>query len=244
MTIQFQNYSYSHLLAGKPVFAPSELGRRIGQDVKLRIECECDFEHFFYHLRTGGHVAALHSHRRNEYFCKLDIENYFYSIGRNRVRRCLRQAGIPRATHYAKWSCVRNPYCDPRYSLPYGFVQSPILATLAIANSTLGDTLRRLDSLVHVSVYVDDIALSSNDLARLCDCFEELNEGLISAGFQANDAKTVSPRNSMEVFNCSLQKNVTSVLPTRIDEFFSEPHTDVSEAAFRRYCASVSNGNT
>lgn len=243
MTVQFQNYSYSYLLAGKPVFAPSELGRRIGQDVKQRIERDCAFEHFFYHLRTGGHVAALHSHRQNEYFCKLDIENFFYSIGRNRVARCLKQAGILRATHYAKWSCVKNPYCDPSYSLPYGFVQSPILATLAIANSTLGDTLRRLDALVHVSVYVDDIALSSNDLARLRDCFEELYGGLINAGFQTNDAKTVSPRSSMEVFNCSLKKNVTSVLPTRIEEFFSEPRTEASRTSFRRYCNAVSNGN-
>lgn len=243
MTVQFQNYSHSYLLAGKPVFAPSELGRRIGQDVKLKIERECDFEHFFYHLRTGGHVAALHSHRRNEYFCKLDIENYFYSIGRSRVVRCLKQAGIPRAAHYAKWSCVKNPYCGPRYSLPYGFVQSPILATLALALSTLGDTLRRLESMVRVSVYVDDIALSSNDLAQLCDCFEELYEGLISAGFQTNDAKTVSPSKSLEVFNCSLQKNATSVLPTRIEKFFDEPRTEASEDSFRRYCTSVSNGN-
>ena len=244
MTVRFENYTYSYLLAGKPVFAPSRLGRRIGLDVKQRVQNAYDFDHFLYHLRAGGHVAALHSHRRNAFFCKLDIENYYYSIGRNRVARCLRALGIPRANHYAKWSCVKSPYGDPSYSLPYGFVQSPILATLVLAKSELGDALRRLDSQVQVSVYVDDIALSSNDLEILCSCFEELYEGVIEAGFRASSAKTVYPCSALEVFNCGLRKDMVFVLPSRIEEFYEEPRTKASELSFRRYCASVSDGNT
>lgn len=144
MPVRFENYSHSFEINGKPVFAPSELGRRIGNDIKDRIERACAFDGFYYHLRPGGHVGALHSHRQHQYFCKLDIENFFYSVARNRVARSLRAVSIPRATHYAKWSCVKNPYGTPSYSLPYGFVQSPILATLALAQSPIGDLLRSL----------------------------------------------------------------------------------------------------
>lgn len=244
MTIRFENFTHSYTLAGKPVFVPTELGRNIGNDIKRQVKNAYAFESFFYHLRSGGHVSALHSHRENEYFCKCDIQNYYYSVGRNRITRCLRAVNISRSKHYSKWSCVKNPYAEPRYSLPYGFVQSPILATLVLAMSTLGDTLRRLSEHVHVSVYVDDILLSSNNLKLLSSCFEDLHEGLIDAGFQTNHAKTVTPQNELEAFNCRLQKNTTFVLPARVEEFFSEPRTEMSQKAFERYCASISDSST
>ncbi len=182
MPVRFKNYSHSFDLKGKPVFAPSELGRRIGEDVKDRVEKAYSFEDFYYHLRKGGHVAGLHSHRPNRYFCKLDIKNFFYSIARNRVVRCLRAVGIPRARHYGKWSCVKNPFNDSSYALPYGFVQSSILASLVLSQSALGTALARLSKQATVAVYVDDITLSSNDLATLQTCYDELLEAFDAAG--------------------------------------------------------------
>ena len=44
MPVRFKNYSHSFDLKGKPVFAPSELGRRIGEDVKDRVEKAYSFE--------------------------------------------------------------------------------------------------------------------------------------------------------------------------------------------------------
>ncbi|WP_171134950.1 reverse transcriptase domain-containing protein [Ruegeria sp. HKCCD7221] len=243
MPVTFQNYSHSFELNGKPVFAPSNLGRRIGNDVKDRVERGYAFDDFYYHLRNGGHVAALHSHRTNQYFCKLDIENFFYSVARNRVVRSLRAISIPRATHYGKWSCVQNPFKEPSYALPYGFVQSPILATLVLSQSALGTALRGVSKHANVAVYVDDISLSSNDLTALETCYDEICGAFDVAGFNVNKAKSVAPCEGLTVFNCSLEHQKTLVEATRIAEFHSVSRSPSSELGFEQYCDSVRAGN-
>ena len=88
MAVTFQNYAYSFVRDGKPIFVPTDRGRRIGEDVKSQVEVTYPFDQFIYHLRkSGGHVSALHAHRPHEFFARLDISRFFYSIARNRVRR-------------------------------------------------------------------------------------------------------------------------------------------------------------
>jgi hypothetical protein len=244
MSVRFENYSHSFDLNGKPMFAPSVLGRRIGEDIKDRVERAFAFEDFYYHLRKGGHVAGLHSHRTHRYFCKLDIENFFYSVARNRIVRTLRAISIPRSSHYGKWSCVKNPFKDPSYALPYGFVQSPILGSLVLATSPLGAALSRMSQQVNVAVYVDDISMSSNDLPTLSGCYEELLETFEVAGLSPNKGKCLAPHEKLSVFNCELSHNQTIVEPARIAEFHSVPRTPASIDGFERYCASVETGNT
>ncbi|MCW1950999.1 MAG: reverse transcriptase domain-containing protein [Octadecabacter sp.] len=243
MPVQFENYSHAFKRNGKPVFAPSSLGRRIGMDIKARVENTYAFEDFYYHLRKGGHVAGLHSHRENRYFCKLDIENFFYTISRNRVVRGLRAISIPRSSHYGKWSCVKNPFEDPSYALPYGFVQSPILASLVLAQSALGAALSRSATQVNVAVYVDDITMSSSNLSVLQSCYSALFEAFDIAGFSANKGKCTPPCETLSVFNCSLSQNETLVHPERISEFHSVSRTASSIYGFGLYCDSVKKGN-
>ncbi len=111
---------------GKPVFVPSAEGRKVGSELKSKIEAVFIPAPYFYHLVTGGHIRALHDHRNNNFFAKIDLENFFYSIGRNRAAHSLQELGFNRAESkfYSKWSTVRNPYGRPSYSLPYGFIQS------------------------------------------------------------------------------------------------------------------------
>lgn len=119
MSIQFENYDYRRDRDGRPIFVPSALGERIGKDIKAQVENTYAFDDFIYHLRkNGGHVAALHAHRPHQFFARVDIRRFFYSIARNRVRRALAGIGIDRALHYAKWSCVKNPYGTPRIRCP------------------------------------------------------------------------------------------------------------------------------
>jgi hypothetical protein len=47
------------------------------------------------------------------------------------------------------------------FVLPFGFVQSPLMAGLCLANSKLGATLARLAKKFTVTVYVDDIVIST-----------------------------------------------------------------------------------
>jgi hypothetical protein len=243
MSVNFENYSYKFHLHGKPVFAPSKLGCQIGKDIKERVERSYVFDDFYYHFRKGGHVAALHSHRPNRYFCKLDIENFFYSIGRNRVARCLRSISVKRSAQYAKWSCVKNPFQKPSYALPYGFVQSTSLATLALSQSALGSALRKAASHCNVAVYVDDITLSSNSITTLNDIFEELVPAFNEADLQENKQKRIQPCEKMSVFNCSLTQNSTHVELDRIAEFHQCNQAPASVEGFERYCRSVMKGN-
>ena len=243
MTVQFENYTHSFELKGKPVFAPSERGRRIGNDVKQKVEAKAAFDTFYHHLQPGGHVAALHAHRDNRYFARVDIERFFYGIGRNRVARAIRELGVERATHYAKSSCVKNPYGDPSYSLPYGFIQSPCLATLVLMLSPVGVFLRRLSQVLTVSVYMDDISLSSTDEAQLIIAYNKLSGCMERSGFALNAAKCRPPSEMLDVFNCSLANGKTMVLEDRIAKFFSVARTAPSEASFERYCGTVVAGN-
>jgi hypothetical protein len=244
MPVQFENYTHSFKLKGKPVFAPNDRCRRIGYDVKSWVEILVRFDSFYHHLRVGGHVAALHAHRPHTYFARVDIKQFFYSIGRNRVVRALREVKIPRPAHYGKWSCVKNPYGDPSYSLPYGFVQSPILASLVLMQSAVGELLRIFAKTMTVSVYMDDISLSSNDEASLKLAYAELLATLESSQFMVNSEKLRPPARLIDVFNCDLEQGNVTVSPARVDTFFAVPRTSASEAGFIRYCAIVSRGNS
>lgn len=246
MPVRFQNYEYAYKRNGKPIFAPSALGQRIGEDIKAQVGSSYAFDDFIYHLKKkGGHVAALHAHRPHQYFARVDIRRFFYSIARNRVARALRAIGIPRAEHYAKWSCVKNPSETPSYSLPYGFIQSPILATLVLLQSGVGALLRKIVSqgAVMVTVYMDDISLSSDDLAELQSAFNELLASLEEAEFEVNPAKTRTPGPAMDLFNCDVEQGRTVVADERVDLFLSEPRSQVSVTAFHDYCESVADGN-
>lgn len=243
MPVQFENFTHSFLRNGKPIFVPNERGRSIGYDVKSWVEIKVAFDHFYHHLREGGHVAALHYHRENRFFARIDIERFFYSIGRNRVVRALREADLPRPAHFGKWSTVRNPYDDPRYSLPYGFIQSPILASLVLMQSELGALLRRKAQEITVSVYMDDISISSNDQQQLEAAFNEMVATASRAGFALNDQKMRRPAPAMDVFNCEIEQGSSIVSEARIAKFHEVQRTAASEAGFERYIARVARGN-
>lgn len=244
MTIAIPNYSYKYHRGGKPVFAPSTIGRRIGSEIKVAVESAYAFDPIYFHLRAGGHVAAMHHHRANRYFARIDIARFFYSVSRRRVQSALDRVGVAHAAFYAKWSTVANPYEEPRYSIPYGFVQSPILASLVIATSSLGDHLQALPTGVSASVYVDDISLSSDDLRTLEAAYTATLRVIETDGFAVNPEKLRPPAPVIDIFNCDLAQGRTTVRDDRIDRFLASNRSQAAEDAFVLYCASVENGNT
>lgn len=244
MPVKFANFAYWYWNdKKKPVFVPNEKGYEVGYELKELVEKAVTFEPFYFHLRPGGHVAALHEHRENHHFARADLKNFFYSIGRNRVARTLYEVGIPKAGVLAKYSCVKNPLEGPSYCLPYGFVQSPILATLVLSRSALGTFLKEIEGEVTVSVYMDDIAISAPSSEKLQSVFEGLKAKIEEANFPINVAKTVSPTELLELFNCELERDRTSVTEARRTAFHAEPRSAASSEAFARYCESVERGN-
>ena len=127
--------------------------------------------------------------------------------------------------------------------MPYGFVQSPILASLVLASSTVGEHLGSLSSEVTVSVYVDDISLSSDSADVLQAAYDATIAVLEGDGFQVSADKLRPPAAAIDVFNCDLAQGLSKVRDDRIDQFMSDVPSREAEAAFAAYCASVELGN-
>jgi hypothetical protein len=244
MVLAFENFRYSGKTPkGKPYFVPTDRCRDVGSELMELVRARIKFEHHYYHFSKGAHVAALHSLREHRYFAHIDLKNFFYSVGRNRVKAALKAIGVPRAEHYAKWSTVRNPFGEPRYALPYGFPQSPLLASLVLRGSALGTAIQRLPPEIHRSVYLDDIAISANDMNVLYEAFSSLIASVEAANFVLNDEKASGPAPEVRIFNCDLANGKSTVTASRIAEFYAEDGSDESVAGFERYRESVAAGN-
>lgn len=245
MPVQFANFHHSYLNGNKkPVFVPSDEGRRIGLKIKSLVEHLYEFDPFYWHLRPGGHVGALHAHRNHTWFARIDLKNFFYSVRRQAVQRSLRRCGVLKHESFAKWSTVKNPYEDGGYALPYGFVQSPILSSLVLSESSLGTYLREASEEVTVGVYLDDISISTDDRDLLETAFAGVLNRVSESGFTVHADKTTSPAAAIQLFNCELRTRFSAVLESRQEEFRSVPRTAFSEAGFQAYCNSVALGNT
>lgn len=243
MSVAIPNFDYSYSRKGKPVFVPTKIGRRIGSEIKAAVEVAYTFDPIYFHLRRGGHVAAMHHHRDNHSFARIDISNFFYSISRRRVQSALDRIGVGNARFYAQWSTVFSPYGDPRYALPYGFVQSPILASLVVATSDLGQHLLSLPADVRVGVYVDDISLSSEDQDSVQKAYDETVAVLKGDGFAVSKDKLRPPAPEIDIFNCDLTHGRARVRDERINAFLTTNSSQDAEDAFTAYCAAVEVGN-
>jgi hypothetical protein len=236
MVHTFENFAHSYLKNGKPIFAPRERGKEWGRKIKRKVGELHKFDQFIYHFKDGSHVKALHNHRKNLFFCRVDIKRFFYGFRRNRVKRALKNIGIRKAEAFAKWSTVKNPYPGGGYVVPYGFIQSPILATLVLASSAVGVYLRTLNSnVITISVYMDDICLSSRDEQVLWEAFDGLKAAMSEAGFALNIGKMREPTTLIDIFNCNLKHGATEVLSDRIAEFYSKDRSNESINGFNTY---------
>ena len=122
------------------VFVPSEESLQHGREIKKEIESTWVAPHYYSHLRPGGHVAALRSHIGNKLFIRADVNQFFNSINRTRVTRVLHSIfrDFNKARTAACTSVVTNPNsAKTGFILPFGFVQSPIIASLCLSKSSV-----------------------------------------------------------------------------------------------------------
>ena len=196
------------LKESKWVYIPSEEMIKYGSALHLYIKKNWIFPLYYYHLRNGGHVSAAKLHKNNDFFCLIDIKGFFESTSQSRVTRELKKImPYEKARQIAKLSTVRLPNAVPhKFSVPYGYPQSPILATLCLQNSYAGsviDSFHRA-GIVTVSVYMDDIILSSRNLAILNQHFDLLCDALRKSRYELNLSKTQNPAKNISVFNLEL----------------------------------------
>lgn len=195
------------------------------------------FPDYMYHFKKGGHVAALHAHLNNHFFFKIDIQNFYYSIARMRVTRALRQWGYSGANTFAMWSCVRNPLPGPKHALPIGFVQSPLLASLALMKSEVADAIESaIAKGVCISVYLDDFIGSHDDKTLLAEAYGDIRAKCVAAGFIPNPSKLVPPQAAITAFNCDLTNGSAEVMASRVAKYMARPdRTALSDAGFDKY---------
>lgn len=240
-----ENYKLRFKSRGKFVFVPN---RECNGRARRLIEfgSTLDLPEYFYHYRRGAHVDALHRHLECVYFFRIDLKNFFYSISRNRVSRLLRQYGFSgNARAYAEWSSVRSPYPDgPRYALPIGFRQSPLLASLALWRSAVASAIEyALSHGVFVSVYFDDLIGSSDDVDRLRMAYDGILDACVQANLVINTEKLAPPADAITAFNCHLTYGRAEVTPERIERFTAEGRGPIATKSFEEYCRRISRRN-
>ncbi len=207
---------------GRWVFEPSESARVEGAEVKAAIEKYWQPPSYYFHLNAGGHIAALGQHQHSSSFIKVDIADFFGSVSRSRLSRILKtRFGHREALRLATASTVRHPSDSGRAILPYGFIQSPLLASLALSASGLGallDSLQKENGLT-VTVYVDDIIISGHNQARLHQVLKEVKARAELSHFKLSDEKEQGPASSITAFNIELAAGENLALSaTRLTE--------------------------
>ena len=209
------------LKPGTWVFVPDEESREFGKNLKSDLEDRWKIPPYYAHLRRGGHVEAIRRHLKNRIFMRADIRNFFGQIGLSRVTRSLNKFyRYDDARAAAKESVVRSPTDPSDTILPFGFVQSPILASICLRNSKLGSFLEKLNRQpnVAVSVYVDDIIVSTTlDEAAANEIFEEMNATASASGLEFGPDKLEPPSEQILAFNISLTHGHMEITQSRLE---------------------------
>ncbi len=208
------------------VFVPNDESVRYGKEVKLALEKCWSAPEFYYHLKEGGHVKALKSHTGHQFFIHLDIKDFFGSINRSKITRCLkRYFGYTAAREIAEKSTVIDPSSrTKRYILPFGFVQSPIIASICLDKSRLNKHLCHLCNSqdIAVSVYVDDIIISGDNFHFLTKALADIKISAEKSGFALNPVKEEGPGEKITAFNIDLSHGLLRIQDSRLNEFYDK----------------------
>lgn len=237
-------YRYQ-IAPGRWLFCPTESSRKLGRTICERVLEKWTPPRVYAHMHSGGHLSALRSHLGHRYFYRADLKDFFGSIGRSRVIRVLKPLfGYRTALDYAADCVVKHPE-HGRFVLPHGFVQSPLLATLALHHSRLGAFIRRVKKSrgVQLSVYVDDILISADSESELASYSESLVDAAQKSGFPINEEKLQGPDATITAFNITVSQASMSITDERMNRFKAAVEMCSSEAQVRgihEYIRSVS----
>lgn len=206
----------------KFAFHQAQEYRRLGEALTSQILDLWNPPVIFYHMRNGGHVAALRKHMGSKVFSHLDVSRFFYRISKNKIIKSLKKIGFSfsEANDAAAHSVV---VVDDSYFLPYGFTQSPILASLCLFHSDAGKVLMRARRKFIVSVYVDDIVISVHEEDAGDDLrvfTEEVIKVFDGAGFPISAEKRQVAVEAINTFNVTLSHNFSEITKSRMEEFF------------------------
>jgi reverse transcriptase-like protein len=186
----------------------------------VRIRASWTPPSYFYHFRQGGHVAALRSHGSGKWYGKIDLSRFYNNVTRHRITRRLKSIGysFQDAEDFAIASTVKDRKSN-RFVLPYGFVQSPILAALDLDKGALGKCLRGLhENDLQITVYVDDIMISGDERSAVEAALKEVTLSAKTANLPMNTAKSQGTSQTVNVFNVLLSDEPMRIVDERLAE--------------------------
>jgi hypothetical protein len=151
--------------------------------------------------------------------------DFFDSVTRSKIHRALRSIEIDerKAWDIARESTVEKTRRKSDFSLPYGFVQSPALASLALDRSALGRVMRALARSNHtrLSCYVDDVVLSGIEEEAVENGRLALIDAAGLSNFVINATKSQWPGPAITAFNIVLSNGEMAITDDRMHEFES-----------------------
>jgi hypothetical protein len=106
-----------------------------------------------------------------------------------------------------------------KYTLPRGFRQSSLLATLVLEKSLFGSAVigNRFES--KITVYSDDIIFSSNDFETLADEHSQAIALLRRSHFAINPTKTQTAGAEVDIFNLRMSHRALRFTDERMWKF-------------------------
>lgn len=231
--------------SGVWVFVPSPEAIKIGKEIKDEVETRWAAPDYYYHHQSGGHVSALKAHVNNSFFLVLDIQDFFGSINKTKVTRSLKNLfPYNDARNLANNTVLRHPD-EGHFILPYGFIQSPIIASLCLYFSGFGQWLHRQQSResLTISVYVDDIVVSANDDGILHPFLLEARAIGSKTGFHLNETKIQGPSRLVTAFNVELGQLSLGITDARLKDFsevFEVSESERQQQGILHYIKSIS----
>ncbi len=223
------------------IFVPSPTGCLQGNEIIKAILKRWTPPRYFFHFQSGGHVSASLMQLSNKAFARLDIKAFFDTVTRTKVHRALRRIGISQrdALDIAMCSTVRKPGAKG-FSLPFGYVQSPVLASVVLDSSALGAALRAAEANISLAVYVDDILMSAGTETELAPHVAALDTAAKLSGFELHPHKRQFG-GMVEAFNLHLAYKTARVTDERMAEWIDAERSSslLREWAIVRYVRGI-----
>lgn len=212
--------------SGRHICVPDAETKEFGNRLVAEIRQKWSPPRYFCHWQKGGHVQAIKSHVGRKYFFRADLKAFYSHIRENRIRYRLKRLSLSKGQQYEQeatyCSTVPHPEQPTIRVLPYGFPQSPILASICLQGSILGEFLEKLDQLPSyiVSVYMDDIIVSTNSSSCANEAYEALCEKVTRSNFTINRSKcTGVVADQIEAFNIIADASCIKLTEKRLEKF-------------------------
>ena len=216
----------NRLYSGKYICVPNAETKEYGNNLAIKIKRKWAPPAYFYHWQRGGHVCAVKLHVGRKYHFHIDLKSFYAHVGKTRVYSRLKDLFPSRGHKYAReaayCSTVPLPDSPTTRALPYGFPQSPILASISLQYSILGKFLGELHQSPSymVSVYMDDMIVSTNSLPRANEAYETLCEKVTRSNFAINTDKcTGVVADQIEAFNIIADAKGIKLTEERLAKF-------------------------